>query len=619
MHWMFVPCCSCLFGLVLSLLTASCRGTVIGVCNCSIGQFDVLCGSTMQEPTGEKLFTDFESLHKVDLGNNSGHFLFSMSRCALDIISGTPFIKFPYLMRVQISENNITKLDSSIFANLEGLDLLNIQRNYIEEMDPGTFNGLNMLQTLDISDNYLSEVPEKLFANKPMLLKLVMSNNKIKRLSKNIFSGAPNLVELDLSWNKLESFPENFFTSVKNLQALNCANNEIKIFPQSLSKLEFLMHLDMSENHIKRVPPRIFANMKDLNYIDLSGNDLEEVGSGVFVGPGGTIKSLILAGNKIRTFPKSALQSLKWIRKLDLSNNSIRFLPALCLGSIKGIDTMDLSFNQIEDIDPSAFKEIPEDSALSLDLSHNSISYLTVVMFDELDNFRVNLAENKIRCNCAMERFYEWASQQDESKGFSSVMCLNPVGVRGIRLTDLRSKDSLVCAAPEIVPTTSEVQAQKGHQAYLPCYNTAEPLAQTSWSFKGNKVENNSKTSILEAGSLVIRDLTEQDAGVWTCMASNPRGKDFISVSLSVTDCNFSPTTSLTISLILFIASFILFGIAILICVFNKKKGRQNEKGKSPFELSDNNSLQYNQAPILPKQGDYKMPEFLQNDLSNES
>ena len=58
---------------------------------------------------------------------------------------------------------------------------------------------------------------------------------------------------------------------------------------------------------------------------------------------------------------------------------------------------MDLSFNQIEDIDPSAFKEIPEDSALSLDLSHNSISYLTVVMFDELDNFRVNLAENKIR------------------------------------------------------------------------------------------------------------------------------------------------------------------------------------------------------------------------------
>ena len=51
MHWMFVPCCSCLFGLVLFLLTASCRGTVIGVCNCSIGQFDVLCGSTMQEPT----------------------------------------------------------------------------------------------------------------------------------------------------------------------------------------------------------------------------------------------------------------------------------------------------------------------------------------------------------------------------------------------------------------------------------------------------------------------------------------------------------------------------------------------------------------------------------------
>ena len=101
------------------------------------------------------------------------------------------------------------------------------------------------------------------------------------------------------------------------------------------------------------------------------------------------------------------------IRKLDLSNNSIRFLPALCLGSIKGIDTMDLSFNQIEDIDPSAFKEIPEDSALSLDLSHNSISYLTVVMFDELDNFRVNLAENKIRYD--LEVIYDFTKNHGPS------------------------------------------------------------------------------------------------------------------------------------------------------------------------------------------------------------
>ena len=94
-----------------------------------------------------------------------------------------------------------------------------------------------------------------------------------------------------------------------------------------------------------------------------------------------------------------------------------------------------------------------------------------------------------------MERFYEWINTQDESKGFTTITCTHPVGVRGIRLSELRSKDSLICAAPEIVPTAREVTAQKGNNAFLPCYNTAEPIAETSWFFNAEKVVHSPKVS----------------------------------------------------------------------------------------------------------------------------
>merc|ERR1712226_19329 len=326
--------------------------------------------------------------------------------------------------------------------------------------------------------------------------------------------------------------------------------------------------------------------------------------------------TVALARNKLTEFPRHALKVFKYVRKLDLSNNSIHFLPPLTLESLI-IEILDLSYNSIEEIDSTAFKDISREStALSVDLSHNSIQYLTVVMFDELvsrlKNFRINLQNNQIRCNCAMERFFEWVKTQDESKGFNTVTCSHPVGVRGIRLTDLRSTDSLICAAPEIVPTAKEVSAQKGHSAFLPCYNLAEPVAEINWFFKGQKVNHSAKTKILSSGSLIIKEVSDADSGSWSCRASNPRGQDTISTTLIVTDCNFSPSTSLTISAVLFTSSLSLFLLTVLFWMYNRRRERDSEKMTAHFEMSNNSSLKYNQAPVLHRQSDYRMPDFLQ-------
>ncbi|XP_075264239.1 uncharacterized protein LOC142356163 [Convolutriloba macropyga] len=177
-----------IFGLVFIMSIDAVWGTVIGVCNCSIGMYQVLCGSQLQPMAGQ-LFADFDSLQEVTLLPNYTPFVFSMSRCSLDVISGKPFIKFTNLTRIQISENNITKLESSVFSNLKDLELLNLQDNNIEDFDENAFEGLSFLKILDVSENEIEKLPENIFKSTGNLTKLVLKNNRISSLSMETLKG----------------------------------------------------------------------------------------------------------------------------------------------------------------------------------------------------------------------------------------------------------------------------------------------------------------------------------------------------------------------------------------------------------------------------------------------
>ncbi|XP_028315199.1 matrix-remodeling-associated protein 5 isoform X2 [Gouania willdenowi] len=84
-----------------------------------------------------------------------------------------------------------------------------------------------------------------------------------------------------------------------------------------------------------------------------------------------------------------------------------------------------------------------------------------------------------------------------------------------------------------------EVVAEKGNSFSLPCeVNSVQP-SQTVWYLPKNKVllptQKTRRAEVMENGTLVVRKLTIEDAGEYSCLASNLYGVDMLSHVVEVT------------------------------------------------------------------------------------
>uniref|UniRef100_A0A8C4Q755 Contactin-2 n=1 Tax=Eptatretus burgeri TaxID=7764 RepID=A0A8C4Q755_EPTBU len=73
--------------------------------------------------------------------------------------------------------------------------------------------------------------------------------------------------------------------------------------------------------------------------------------------------------------------------------------------------------------------------------------------------------------------------------------------------------------------TRRAVQAVRGGVAQMPCSPRAAPRPIISWSRGTELLHGNDKMTVLEDGTLIIRDLTRTDGGNYTCFAENVLGK----------------------------------------------------------------------------------------------
>nr|XP_032828328.1 contactin-2-like isoform X2 [Petromyzon marinus] len=80
------------------------------------------------------------------------------------------------------------------------------------------------------------------------------------------------------------------------------------------------------------------------------------------------------------------------------------------------------------------------------------------------------------------------------------------------------------------------VQAVRGGSVNIACALHAAPRPSISWGRGTESLPNSSKMTILENGSLAIRDLERSDHGSYTCFAMNSLGKANATVTLQVKD-----------------------------------------------------------------------------------
>ncbi|KAK2964894.1 putative Leucine-rich repeat protein soc-2 like protein [Blattamonas nauphoetae] len=221
--------------------------------------------------------------------------------------------------------------------------------NLIDVIPPDVLNEAERLTTLSLRHNLLSEIPPSI--QNCMITTLTLSQNNFSTFPSSLLS-IKTLENLDLSMNRLSTIPPEIGSLIK-LSRLNLSFNQITDVPVTLFRLPSLKQLILSNNHISDLPTPSQANvntraLSSLERLLLSLNRFTKIPD--LVKKCTSLKTLHLAGNKIKELDHTLLENLKQLTRLDLSFNEIskisdRFIPRVFRGIY-----IDLSHNALTTI-----------------------------------------------------------------------------------------------------------------------------------------------------------------------------------------------------------------------------------------------------------------------------
>ncbi|XP_061734081.1 roundabout homolog 2 [Nerophis ophidion] len=87
----------------------------------------------------------------------------------------------------------------------------------------------------------------------------------------------------------------------------------------------------------------------------------------------------------------------------------------------------------------------------------------------------------------------------------------------------------------------------RGATAHLHCHVIGGPLVNISWEKNGERIEGNkARQTLVENGTLEIRDIQEADSGMYTCVASSPTGESSWSAMLAVREGGLSSVSKIS-------------------------------------------------------------------------
>ena len=108
-----------------------------------------------------------------------------------------------FLHSVNLINCNLTHIGPLTFTKLTGLSFIDISNNQILRLDKACFSGLNQLIWVDLSNNLITSLPQKIFHNVARLSYINLSGNKLTHISAGLFMKLSPVTILDLSQNHL--------------------------------------------------------------------------------------------------------------------------------------------------------------------------------------------------------------------------------------------------------------------------------------------------------------------------------------------------------------------------------------------------------------------------------
>ncbi|KAL1558012.1 hypothetical protein AAHA92_08530 [Salvia divinorum] len=179
------------------------------------------------------------------------------------------------VIRLYLSDNNLTSVIPPSLSQLAGLSVLDLSRNLLTGSIPATFGDLGNLTLLDMSSNFLSGAIPAGIATLSRLQFLNLSENSLSSSIPAQLGDLSGLVELDLGFNSLSGSVPVELRGLRSLRRMVLRNNFLSgslpgdLFV-SLTQLQFLI---TSHNGFSGVLPDVLWSVPSLQLLDVSVNN----------------------------------------------------------------------------------------------------------------------------------------------------------------------------------------------------------------------------------------------------------------------------------------------------------------------------------------------------------
>jgi Leucine-rich repeat (LRR) protein len=431
-------------------------------------------------------FSNLNKLKVLILSNNS------LNTLLPDVFSAST-----ELIDLNLSHNSFEALSKNTFVHLINLLRLDLSNNTINDLPHNTFKGLDNLEILDLANNKLHVIPFQLFKDLQSMETLILSNNMLVSFLDNFFLLNKPLRILKIDNNLLEKISKNSLHGLSNLHELDASSNKlIFIDRDAFDSLENLRYLNLRNNQIYTFSQSVWSGLKNLQILDLSRNLMRTMPNGLFANQH-QLSELLLDGTHLevlsnwvsrnnKTINKEILQNLKF---LSIRNNSrLEEIEDCFFSNLPGLESLYLSDNRLMKLP----KEIGEANQLkTLDISNNKLAYIPEQMKNLNQLGYVNLLNNDFSCDCHMYWLVEWIDtlQQQNQSNRVEILKLSELKCRNGYPGDiLRVLQHLNCYKPVFVEASKSKMHLLKSEATLECVFNGNPQPDIIWITPWNEL-----------------------------------------------------------------------------------------------------------------------------------
>lgn len=306
------------------------------------------------------------------------------------------FEQFERLEYLDLSGNLLTTLNHATFAGLQTTLIgLKISQNLINNIGDGSLN-FESLQVLDLSVNQLNRLERDVFNLMPALEVLNISHNPhLTTLPVSIVHKNLELKIIDLSFCNIQTLSANFFSRSSKVTHINISNNGISDVPEAaFANLRDLTLLDLSNNRINNIRSAAFVNVMNIKHLNLKGNELTSF-KGEHFNTGTSLETLDLSDNLISYLFPSSFRIHPRLKQINLASNKLYFFPADVIANLQFLECIDLSRNELKTIDELDFARLPK--LRSLLISNNQINSISEMAFHNSTQLQIlDFSSNKL-------------------------------------------------------------------------------------------------------------------------------------------------------------------------------------------------------------------------------